>query len=306
MSPYDLQVNGYDGADFCSIDLTSEDFHRACVSMQEDGVTQFLATVITDSVSQLCAKLRHLAELREADPLARRMMAGIHIEGPFLNPAPGFIGAHPPEYVVEANVDDAKRMIEASLGLTRLVTLAPECDPGHRTTAFLAGQGIAVSAGHCDPSLDSLRGAIDAGLTMFTHLGNGCPVTLARHDNIIQRALSCSDRLWICYIPDGAHVDFFALRNYLKISGIERSIMVTDAIAAAKLGPGRYTFSGFNVEIDPQGIARRPGYQNLAGSTVTMSQIRQNLATHLALDETEIRSLIDTNPRKAVPVTPLI
>ena len=306
MSPYDLQVNGYDGADFCSRDLTSEDFHRACVSMQEDGVNQFLATVITDSVSQLCAKLRHLADLREADPLARQMMAGIHIEGPFLNPAPGFIGAHPPESVVEANVDDAKRMIEASQGLTRLVTLAPECDPGHRTTAFLAGQGIVVSAGHCDPSLDELRGAIDAGLTVFTHLGNGCPVTLARHDNIIQRALSCSDRLWVCYIPDGAHVDFFALRNYLKISGIERSIMVTDAIAAAKLGPGRYTFSGFEVEIDPQGIARRPGYQNLAGSTVTMCQIRRNLATHLDLDENEIRSLIDTNPRKAVPVTPQI
>ena len=301
MSPYDLQVNGYDGADFCSRDLTSENFHRACVSMQEDGVNQFLATVITDSVSQLCAKLRHLAELREADPLARQMMAGIHIEGPFLNPAPGFIGAHPPEFVVEANVDDAKRMIEASQGLTRLVTLAPECDPGHRTTAFLAGQGIAVSAGHCDPSLNDLRGAIDEGLTMFTHLGNGCPVTLARHDNIIQRALSLHERLWLCFIPDGVHVPFFVLKNWIASIGFERTIFVTDAISAARLGPGRYTLAGWDILIGDDLVARSPDGTHFVGSTVTVPRIKTNAYEQLGMSERDLTHVLDVNPRKAIP-----
>ena len=68
---------------------------------------------------------------------------------------------------------------------------------------------------------------------MFTHLGNGCPMQLHRHDNIIQRVLSLSDRLWISFIGDGAHVDFPALGNYLKCTGLDRAVIVTDAISAA-------------------------------------------------------------------------
>ncbi len=300
MKPLDLQVNGYAGADFCSRDLTLEQCRHACGELARDGVGGILATVITDSIEGLCGKLSRLVEFREADDVIRGMIVGFHIEGPFLNAAPGYIGAHPPGCVVPANVDDARRLLDASAGLTRLVTLAPENDPGLATTAFLAGRGITVSAGHCDPTLDQLRAAIDAGLSMITHLGNGCPVTLPRHDNFIQRALSLSDRLWICYIPDGAHVPFFALKNYLAVSGIERSIVVTDAISAAKLGPGTYELSGAPVEIDARGVARRPGSPNLAGSTVTMPEARRHLAESLGLSAAQIDQLTVSNPRRAI------
>ena len=86
-----------------------------------------------------------------------------------------------------------RRLLDAADGETRLVTLAPECDPGEKTTKFLAAQGILVSAGHCDPSIEQLRAAIDAGLSMFTHLGNGCPRLLDRHDNIMQRGSACGN-----------------------------------------------------------------------------------------------------------------
>ena len=303
VNDFDLQVNGYHGADFCSTDLTLEQCRQACLSLAGDGVTGILATVITDHVDALCAKLAKIVEFRHSDPDIAAMIQGFHIEGPFLNSAPGYIGAHPPECVVPANVDDMQRLLDATAGLTRIVTLAPENDPGFATTRFLADQGITVSAGHCDTPLDTLRGAVDAGLSMVTHLGNGCPVNLPRHDNMIQRALSLSDRLWVCYIPDGAHVDFFALKNYLAISGIERSVMVTDAISAAKLGPGTYQLSGAPVEIDESGVARRPGSANLAGSTVTMPQIRENLATHLDLSDRDIEQLISVNPRRAIGIS---
>jgi len=303
VNDFDIQVNGYNGADFCSTELTLEQCRQACLALGTDGNAGILATVITDHVDALCAKLAKLVEFREADPDIAAMIQGFHIEGPFLNSTPGYIGAHPPECVVPANVDDMKRLIDATAGLTRIVTLAPENDPGFTTTRFLADQGITVSAGHCDTPIDTLRGAVDAGLSMVTHLGNGCPIDLPRHDNMIQRALSLSDRIWTCYIPDGAHVDFFALKNYLSISGIDRSIMVTDAISAAKLGPGTYQLSGAPVEIDESGVARRPGSPNLAGSTVTMPQIRQNLATELGLSEIEIEQLVSANPRKAIGIS---
>ena len=89
----------------------------------------------------------------------REMIWGIHIEGPFLNEQPGFIGAHPVDHARPADVDTMKRLLDAAGGLTRLVTLAPERDAGARVTALLAKQGVRVSAGHCDSSLDELTAA---------------------------------------------------------------------------------------------------------------------------------------------------
>lgn len=301
---FDIQVNGYAGADFCSRSLTLEQCRRACDELAIDGTAGILATVITDSIEGICSKLARLAALREQDPTIARMIAGFHVEGPFLSRKPGCPGAHDPAKIVPANVSDAQRILDAGAGLVRLVTLAPECDAGLATTSFLARQGITVSAGHCDPSLDELRAAIDAGLSMVTHLGNGCALDLPRHDNFIQRALFLHERLWICFIPDGVHIPFFALANYLAVSGVERTIMVTDAILAAKLPPGRYAYGEGEVEVDAAGVARRPGLKNLAGSTISMRQVRDNLRDHLQLDTAAIERLTATNPRQAVGLDP--
>ena len=297
---FDIQVNGYAGADFCSRSLTLEQCRRACEELAADGVGGILATVITDSIEGICDKLTRLVAYRDRDPMIARMIAGFHVEGPFLSRKPGCPGAHDPAKIMPANVDDATRIVAAGGGLVRLVTLAPECDAGLATTSFLARQGITVSAGHCDPSLDELEAAIDAGLSMVTHLGNGCALDLPRHDNFIQRALFLHERLWICYIPDGAHIPFFALANYLAISRIDRTVMVTDAIVAAKLPPGRYGYGEGEVEVDAAGVARRPGAGNLAGSTISMGQVRENLRQHLGLDDAAIEMLVAVNPRRAV------
>jgi len=300
MSYFDLQINGYAGADFCSQSLSGEEMHRACRALAADGIDGILATLITDSVESLCAKLRNLVRLCEEDPFVADIVKGFHVEGPFLNPNPGYIGAHPPDRVVPANPDDAARLIEAGAGRVRLVTLAPEHDEGAKTVGFLTGQGVTVSAGHCDPDLDTLERAIDAGLSMVTHLGNGCPIVLPRHDNFIQRALALSDRLWICFIPDGAHVPFFALRNYWQITGPERTIFTSDAILASGLGPGVYDLSGEPVEVDEAGVARRPGSPNLAGSTIRGHQVAANLKAELGLDETGVDQVYRVNPLRAL------
>lgn len=297
---FDIQVNGYAGADFCSQSLTLEQCRRACDELTADGFAGILATVITDSIAGICTKLARLVAFREQDPAIARMIAGFHVEGPFLSRKPGCPGAHDPARIVPATVSDAQRILDAGAGLVRLVTLAPECDAGLATTRHLARQGVTVSAGHCDPSLDELCAAIDAGLSMVTHLGNGCALDLPRHDNFIQRALFLHERLWICFIPDGVHIPFFALANYLAVSGLDRTIMVSDAIVAAKLPPGRYACGESEVEVDAAGVARRPGQKNLAGSTISMRLIRDNLRRHLSLDDAAVERLTATNPRRAV------
>ena len=299
---FDLQVNGYGGVDFNKDDLTADELQRACEMLARDGVAGILATIITEQVDTMAARIAALARLREELPIARRLIHGIHIEGPFLNPADGYRGAHPADAIIPADLDTMKRLLDSGAGLARLVTLAPECDPGLQVTQFLAGGEVRVSAGHCDPSLDQLEAAIDAGVTMFTHLGNGCPMLLPRHENIVQRALSLSGRIWLCFIVDGAHVPFVALGNYIRAAGVGRCIAVTEAIAPAGLGPGRYTLSRWDLVIGEDMVARAPDGSHLVGSAGTMAQAEANLIAHCGVSAEEAVAMTSAHPRLSLGI----
>jgi len=296
-------VNGYAGKDFNDATLTDADWHLACQRLRADGMAGILATIITDSIDSMSARLARVCRARQADPLVREMVWGLHIEGPFIDPQPGYVGAHPAAHAVPADLDKMRRLLDAGEGLVRLVTLAPEHDAGCSVTRFLADQGIVVSGGHCNPSLDQLRGAIDAGLSMFTHLGNGCPMQMHRHDNIIQRVLSLADKLWISFIADGAHVPFFALGNYLRSTGLDRVVITTDAMAAAGCGPGRYTIGPREVEVGEDLVAWGPGKSHLVGSAITTPVVVRNLREHLGLSDAAIRRLVCGNPRKLLGIS---
>ena len=303
MDYFDIQVNGYGGVDFNVDDLSPDSLHEACAALARDGVAGCLATFITEHAPRMASRIARLVALRERDDVARRVIAGLHVEGPFLNEQPGYRGAHPADAIVPADVDVAARLIDAGGGLIRLTTLAPERDAGLAVTRWLAARGVAVAAGHCDPTLDELRAALDAGLTLFTHLGNACPMALPRHDNVIQRALSLSDRLTCCFIADGVHVPTFALKNYLKVAGVDRCCVVTDAMSAAGLGPGRYRLSRWEVIVGDDLAARAPDGSHLIGSAMTMPQNAANLRA-IGLDEVDVRALLVDNPRRAVGLTP--
>ena len=298
MGFFDLQVNGYAGVDFNSDNLDAEHVHAACSRLEAEGVDGILATIISDSLSAMQARLRAIVELRSSVPPLRRILRGIHIEGPFLNPADGYRGAHPADAVGTANLPAMESLLEAAGGLTRIVTLAPEMDPGMHITRMLARESIVVSAGHTNASLDELKAAIDAGLSMFTHFGNGCPATLPRHDNILNRVMTLRDKLWVSFIADGAHIPFFALKNYLDWFGTEKSIVVTDAIAAAGMGPGLHRLGRWEINIGEDGIARSPDGSHLVGSTISMQASFTNLREKLGLDADTALKLFDGNPRK--------
>lgn len=297
---FDLQINGYMGVDFNTDDLTAEALHRVCEALQRDGVSGVLATVITDNIDVMCGRLRRLATFREADSLAREIIAGIHIEGPFINETTGYRGAHPLDAIHPANAEEMRRLLEAAGGLTRLVTLAPERDVGAAVTRMLVRDGIAVAGGHSDASLTELQEAADAGLTLFTHLGNGCPMMMDRHDNIIQRVLSVRDRIIPTLIADGAHLPFFMLKNIIDLAGFDRCIIVTDAMSAAGLGPGCYSIGRWDLKIGEDMVARSPDGTHLVGSTITMPKSMENLCGKVGLTSVQTRRMMIENPLRAV------
>lgn len=297
----DLQVNGYGGVDFNADGLAAEQLNTACERLKQDGVASILATIITDDLEAMAGRIRAIVELRERDKLAKDVIAGIHIEGPFINETTGYRGAHPLDAVQPARREAMKELIDAGGGLVKLVTLAPERDEKLTVTSMLVKQGVIVSAGHCDATLDQLRAAADAGLRMFTHVGNGCPMHgMHRHDNIIQRALHLSDRIWMCFIADGVHVPFVALKNYLRCATLDRCIVVTDAIAPAGLGPGHYTLGRWDLLIGEDMVARAPDGSHFVGSAISMPESERRLRDQLGLSQAECDQMTRSNPSRAL------
>lgn len=304
MAYFDLQLNGYAGVDFNGDVLDEASLRNVCRRLDSQGVGGILATVVTDHIDVMEARIGRMAALLEEHPELQRMIQGLHIEGPFIDPKPGYRGAHPEDAIIPADTSGMERLLAAGRGMVRLVTLAPEYDSGLRVTRLLADRKIVVSAGHTDASLDQLCAAIDNGLTMFTHVGNGCPPSMARHDNIIQRALSLRGKLWLCFIADGAHIPFYVLKNYLDLVGLEKTVIVTDGIAASDLGPGKYKFGRWDMDIGNDLVARSPDRSHLLGSTVTMPRTFQNLTETMGLPEAAARMLIESNPQKALGHAP--
>ena len=294
----DLQVNGYAGVDFNTAEIDAEQMRSACQRLIDDGNASALATVITDSLESMVAKIAAIAGFMEQDEVVAKVIKGIHVEGPFINPADGFVGAHPKHAVVQASLEFAKRLLDAGRGNVMMMTLAPEVDPVGEVTRFLSDQSVVVAAGHCDASLDQLKCGIDNGLRMFTHLGNGCPAKLPRHDNIIQRVLSLSNQMMISFIADGHHVPDFALANYLHCVPDENVIIVTDAISAAGQGPGRYRLAGQVVEVDPDGAAWAEGRQHFAGCATTMNRMVEILKSRLAASDDQLELWTRANPQR--------
>ncbi len=299
---FDLQINGYAGVDFNRNELTIESLNTACGKLKEDGIKGILATIITADFEDMKLRLKQIAKFRNEDDLIKEIIYGIHIEGPFLNDQPGFRGAHSPEYICPADVDKMKYLLDAADGLTKIVTLSPEVDNGFNVTKMLAENNIVVSAGHCNATIDKLKGAIDAGLSMFTHLGNGCPQSMHRHNNIIQRALFLRDKMKFCFIADGIHIPFFALKNYLDLAGFEKCIIVTDAMAASGAVPGKYTLGDIVLEVGEDRIVRELVKSNFAGSAVTMKKNKENLMIKLGIDENDAVRLTYINPRKVIGI----
>lgn len=297
MGYLDLQVNGYGGVDLNGEDTSIEDIARMCEQLEADGTEGILATIITETVPVMVERIRRVVKSHAASATARRVIRGIHIEGPFISQADGYRGAHPRDAVIPASRDSAQRLLDAGDGLVRIVTLAPECDAGLAVTRMLADNRVIVSCGHSDASIAQLDAAIDAGLKMFTHIGNGCPAVMPRHDNIVQRILSRCGDLWFCFIADGKHIPLFALGNYLKLVGYKNAIVITDAIAAASVGPGTYTLGRWRVTTSADGSVRSPDGSHFVGSTATMAMCYGNLVNGLGLTPQVAQQVLEHHPK---------
>lgn len=264
---FDPQVNGFAGVDFQSDDLTPADLRRAVAGLGRAGCTRFFLTLITDAWDRLLNRLTRLRALRSADPGLSNAIAGWHIEGPFLSAEPGFHGAHDPACME----DPAPEQIRVLRDLTGrdpvLLTLAPERRGAIEAIRMAVKLGMTISLGHTDAPAATLAEAVAAGATGFTHLANGCPQSLDRHDNILWRVLD-TPGLRVSLIPDGRHVAPPLFRLIHRVLPPANLLYTTDAMAAAGAPPGRYRLGRLELEVGEDQVVRQPGRTNFAGSAL--------------------------------------
>ena len=263
----DLQINGFAGVDFQQDNLALDDLSRATRGLIEGGCTRFLLTLITDRWDKMLARLQLFRNLRAQSPALRSAIAGWHIEGPFLSDQPGFAGAHDPTVMIDPLPEHIQQLRKVAGEDLVLLTVAPERLEAIAAIALATSLGIKVSLGHTNAQHKRLLQAIKAGAVGFTHLGNGCPRGLDRHDNILWRMFETKG-LKISLIPDAFHVSPPLFRLIHRVMDKDSIYYTTDAMAAAGAPPGRYSIGRTQVDVGADGVVRQPGSPLFAGSAL--------------------------------------
>ena len=297
---FDPQVNGFAGVDFNGKGLTPEGIQRAAQCLALSGVTRFLPTLITATHEKIERQLKILKGALEKYSLLRRMIPGIHLEGPYISPEDGPRGAHPREAVRPPDWDEFERFQEVCNGKIRCITLAPEMEGAIPFIEKAVANGIVVGIGHTHASDTVLEDALRAGAKFSCHLGNGTPAVLPRHQNPIQKQLSM-DGLMASIIVDGIHLPDYVVKNFVRAKGIERILLTTDSMAGAGAPPGKYTLGDLEVEVGPDRAVRLAGTPYLAGSTLTMDRAINNIIRFAGVDLTNGLQMSRKNGEKLFP-----
>lgn len=271
----DLQVNG--GGGVLLNDDPSADAMRAIARAHRPfGTTALLPTLITDTCEKTQAAIAAACEASGRDGVL-----GLHLEGPFLNPARA--GVHRNAFIAQAEMAD----LEWLAGLANLphaiMTLAPECVPPGFVRALTA-KGIRVCAGHSEASAAVMMRAIDEGVTGVTHLYNAMPPLSGRAPGIIGTALS-DKRLTAGIIVDGLHVDPVSARAAFAAKGADRIALVTDAMPSVGAQTHEFDLLGTAIFLRDGRLVTETG--TLAGAHLDMASAVRNTVqrAHIALED---------------------
>ncbi|MFD8979424.1 N-acetylglucosamine-6-phosphate deacetylase [Streptomyces sp. NPDC059564] len=283
----DMHNHGGGGASFTS--GTPEEVLKGVRTHREHGTTTLVASTVTGDLDELARRAALLAELTQQGEIA-----GIHFEGPFINPCRK--GAHKEDLLRDPDPAEVRKLIDAAHGTARMVTLATELPGGLDSVRLLAEHGVIAAIGHTDSTYDQTRQAIDAGATVATHLYNAMPGLEHRAPGPIAALLE-DERVTVELINDGTHLHPAMLELAFHHAGAHRVALITDAMDAAGFGDGTYHLGPLEVEVK-DGVARLVEGGSIAGSTLTLDTAFKRSVTVDRLPVESVVQAISANPAK--------
>lgn len=262
----DIQINGGFGHDFTHDPTT---IWAVGERLPELGVTSFVPTIVTspDEVTDLALDVvanRKPGGYRGADVL------GLHFEGPWISA--DMHGAHNPDHITAPSSAVARKWAES--GRVRIVTLAPELPGAEEVGEILSAAGLVVSIGHTAADYETATRSFDKYATLATHLFNQMTPFGHREPGVVGAALLHADACLL--IVDGLHLADGTVELAWRILTEDRTVLVTDAMAALGLGSGTYQLGDGPITVGVDGPRTADG--RLAGSVVTLPEAVTNLA----------------------------
>lgn len=283
---FDLHVHGGGGADFLDADpaavAAARAYHRA------RGTTRSLASLVAAPIDRLCTALERLVPSVESG-----LIAGVHLEGPFL--APAHRGAQDPRYLIDPDPGALAELLHAGRGTVRMVTIAPELPEALELIPLIRAAGAVAAIGHTGAPFEVARAAIDAGASVATHLWNGMRAVHHRDPGAVVACLSHGG-VACELIADGVHLHPATVRFAAEILG-DRFVFVSDATAAAGTLEGSARLGSVEFEVR-DAVARIAGSGTIAGSTATLAGIVRHAVTTAGIPLIEALSAASTRPAR--------
>jgi len=292
----DLQINGNFGVDFSDPQLTEDGFMTAAERIFASGTEVFVPTLVTSPKEVYLHNIPLIRKACDRHGILSQV-PGVHMEGPFISPKPGAVGAHCASAVQEPDVSYFQSIMEACGNYVKILTVAAEQPRVTELIQAAVGMGVSVSCGHQLAGTDELVNASRAGATLLTHLGNGCPNMIDRHHNMIWAGLACDD-LTAMIITDGHHLPAEMITCFIRTKGPERIIVTSDAAPVAGLPPGRYRLWGNDAVLEPNGRYHNPEKGCLVGSSASMADCANYLRSLELVSEEDIVKMTRTNALK--------
>jgi N-acetylglucosamine-6-phosphate deacetylase len=301
----DIHIHGGVGID--AMRAAASDLPRLGKFLANHGVTGYFPTTVAAPLDATCEALERLADAIEAEsnqkangdsPSARPL--GIHLEGPFLSHKRR--GVHPPEYLATPTVEIFDRLWQAARGHVRIMTIAPEIPGAMEVIAEAARRGVCVSIGHSDAEMLVAQQAVKAGARHATHTFNAMRPLDHRDPGIIGEVLS-DDCITADLIADGIHVSPPVVKVFLQAKGVERAVLITDAISATGMPDGRYKLGPIEVDVK-DGKCTANG--SLAGSVLTMDRAVRNVTKFSNWTLRDAVRAATLNPARAAGLPPTV
>jgi N-acetylglucosamine-6-phosphate deacetylase len=273
----DLHVHGGAGADV--MDASTQGLATMAACFARHGVTAFLPTTMTAPHAPTLAAVVAVAESVATQAGGARTL-GVHLEGPYISPK--FPGAQPAHFIRPPNLAEFSELF--AVGPIRMITLAPEVAGAEDLIRLAVRQGVVAVLGHTDATYAECVTAVTWGVTQATHTYNAMRGLHHRQPGTLGAVLS-NDTIDAQLIADNIHVHPAGMKILARCKGVERTVLITDAIQATGLGPGQYELGGQPVTVKNGECRLADG--TLAGSILTMEQALINFmaATGLTLAE---------------------
>ncbi len=277
----DVHVHG--GAGHDTMDATPEALVEMARFFARHGVTSFLPTTITAPHEEILRAVANVATTLAAftdQPWPGARILGLHIEGPYISPH--YPGAQPVDFIRPPNLDEFAELIAA--GPVRMITLAPEEAGAEALIALARRHDVTVVWGHTDATYETCLWAAEQGITQATHTYNAMSGLHHRRPGVLGATLTI-DSIYAQLIADNIHVHPAAMQVLARCKGVDRTILITDAMRAAGLPDGGYDLGGQMVTV-AEGACRLAN-GTLAGSILTMESALANFlaATAMSLAE---------------------